>query len=62
MRFVKKCKGIFVPLQEKTLSEVKIFPEETVISYTDDGEFYGVCGCVYATQVDLNKQVEFNKE
>jgi len=61
MRFVKRYKNVFMPLDAKTLSEVEIVPGDTVLSYTDDGEPYGVCGAVYATQVDLNRQLELKE-
>lgn len=30
-----------------------------VICYTEDGHVYGSCGCVYATQIELSRQLEF---
>jgi hypothetical protein len=30
-----------------------------VLCYTYDGELYGTCGCVYATQIELSRQLEY---
>lgn len=63
MRFVRKIKNVFQSLKAKTLSEIgDIHPTETILLFNDDGTPYGVCGTVYATQVDKSRQLEYKKE
>jgi len=57
-----KTNGNFlhVPLEAKSSQEIDLQPGDLVASYSEDGSPYGVFGTVYATQIDLNKQIEYN--
>jgi hypothetical protein len=59
MKFVQKIKNVFVPLKAKKLSEIQIIPGDLFLVFNDDNTPYGVCGAVYATQVNLNQQLDY---
>jgi len=70
MRFIRKIKNLFIPLKETSLTDIDMKPGETIIAIQEDkveiGEWkrsreyvYGVCGVVCATQLDLNRQLEY---
>ncbi len=58
MKFTRRIGNLFVPLKARKLSEIEIKPGDVILSHTDDGHPYGVCGAVYATQVDKSRQIE----
>jgi hypothetical protein len=44
------------PLPMPNITDLK--PGQTAFCYTKKGRIYGTCGYVYATQVDLSRQLE----
>jgi hypothetical protein len=60
MKYIKKIGKIFIPLKEKSFSEISINPDDLILSFNEDGSPYGICGFVYATQVYVNKQITYN--
>lgn len=57
--FVRKIKNVFVPLKENRLQDIDLQPGDVLVCF-QDGKPYGTCGCVFATQVDTSRQLEFN--
>ena len=57
MRFIRKIKNVLQVFS--SLRNIKIKPNEVIHVYNNDGTPYGVCGYAYATQVELNRQIEY---
>lgn len=43
---------------KECLSEMNIVPGEKVLVFKND-KLYGVCGLIYATQIETNRQIEY---
>jgi hypothetical protein len=48
----------YTPLSDH-FSDIKIEPGDTIITTNDDGSLYGICGAIYATQIDTSRQITF---
>ena len=57
--FIKKTDEIYKKQKANKLSDIEIQPGDIVISFTEDGEIYGVCGCVLATEIETSRQIEY---
>lgn len=55
-QFIRKVKNVFVPLKDTSLETIDIQPGD-VILVLKDGESYGVCGAVYATQMSNSRLI-----
>lgn len=42
-----------------SFADIKIEPGDIIISTNNDGVVYGVCGAIYATQIDTSHQITF---
>lgn len=59
LRYVKKVGDVYEPQKNaKKIEDIDFNPGDIVIACHEDGSVYGVCGAVYATQVETSLQLE----
>lgn len=60
MYFIKQIKNVFLLLKQRKLKDINIKPGEQVHCFKNK-KLYGSCGCIYATQIEFNRQIEYKK-
>lgn len=58
LKIIQQIGNIFIPRREESLSELNMKPGE--LFHISDEKNSGICGCIYATQIELNRQITYN--
>ena len=59
MKYIAQCNNLsYEVTKEQAFEIIQPYPQVTIEVFNDNGTEYGRFGCVYATQVEINRQIE----